>query len=139
MVSILGMAGLRVGLDEMDEVGLRSQRGLLVLVEQEVEHLAQLRRPKAQIAPGFDRAGEMALDLAQVLLADELFVAAGDKAAFALDGLDEALAFQVREARLVVMALTRRLFASARIDGSCSPSASWPAMICALIWLVICS
>ena len=38
----------------------------------------------------------MPLDLAQVLLADELFVAAGDKAAFALDGLDEALAFQVR-------------------------------------------
>lgn len=43
------------------------------------------------------------------------------------------------KARLVVMALTRRLLASALIEGGCSPSASSPWTIAALIWSVICS
>lgn len=110
------------------------------LFETECEHLGELFAREPHIAAALDCPNHEALHLAKPLLSDELGVAARHEAPFPLHGLDEAGGFiETVQARLVVIALTLRLFARPLIEGSCSPSESSPESIAAFIWSSTCS
>ena len=78
-------------------------------------------------------------DMAELVFAQELLVVLGDKTAFALHGADKPELLQVGVGALVVMTLTPRSLASARMLGSLAPAASVPERIWALTCEVICS
>ena len=78
-------------------------------------------------------------DMAELVFAQEFLVALGDKTALALHGADKTELLQVGVARLVVMTLTPRSLASARMLGSLAPAASVPERIWALTCEDICS
>lgn len=68
-------------------------------------------------------------DMAELVFAQELLVALGDKTALALHGADKPELLQVGVGRLVVMTLTPRSLASTRMLGSLAPAASVPERI----------
>lgn len=67
--------------------------------------------------------------MAELVFTQELLVALGDKTALALHGADKPELLQVGVGGLVVMTLTPRSLASARMLGSFAPAASVPERI----------
>lgn len=86
----------------------------------------------ARDAQGFGlarRFRKQLFDMAELIFAQEFLVALGDKTALALHGADKAELLQVGVGALVVMTLTPRSLASARMLGSLAPEASAPERI----------
>lgn len=77
----------------------------------------------------FCRLRKQLFDMAELVFTQEFLVAVGNKAALALHGTDKPELLQIGVARLVVMTLTPRSLASARMLGSLAPAASVPERI----------
>lgn len=75
------------------------------------------------------RFRKQVFDMAELVFVQKLLVALGDKGALALRGADKPELLQVGVGALVVMTLTPRSLASARMLGSLAPAASVPDKI----------
>lgn len=86
----------------------------------------------ARDAQGFGlacRFRKQLFDMAELVFTQEFLVALGDKTALALHGADKPELLQVGVGALVVMTLTPRSLASARMLGSLAPAVSAPERI----------